>query len=82
MQPKPKKSANAVKSPKKEIVSDSHKKGSQNAVFVHNKYDGLHDEGEGEMEQDTVAETPPFRSNLPLRVPLQHLLKEPGKNGS
>ena len=56
MQPRPKKSPNGVKSKKKEIVSEGHKKGSQNAVFVHNKYDRLHDEGEGEMEQDTVAE--------------------------
>ena len=67
---------------KRRKLFESHKKGSQNAVFVHNKYDALHDEGEGEMEQDTLPETPPFKSNLPLRVPLQHLLKDPGKNGS
>ena len=53
--PKPavqlKKHPNGAKSKKKEIVSESHKKGSQNAVYVHNRYAALHDEGEGEWNR-------------------------------
>ena len=34
------------------MVSESHQKGSQNAIYVHNRYAGLHDEGRERWEQE------------------------------